>query len=292
MENKKILGIDIGGTKIHIGVIENGKIIQEKKFSTSADGAKEEIISELIAGIAPFISADLEGIGIGVPGLVDEAQGIIYDLNNIPAWKKVHLKKALQDHFKIPVFLTNDANCFILGEKVFGKAQEYNNVVGLSLGTGLGGGIIIDNKLYSGILTCAGEIGGIPYLDASFENYCSGKFFKEKYGVESKQLLIRAEKGDEKALKIFRDFGKHLGNAIKVVLFMLSPEAIILGGSVCKAYSFFKDAMLQEVETFPFKGVTSSLVIKTSDMENSALFGAVAFFIMSHHPDNSTDADV
>lgn len=282
MENRQIIGIDIGGTKIHIAAIQEGEIIKEAKFPTPAQSSKEKIIAGLISGIEPFISSETDGIGIGVPGLIDEEKGIVYDLNNIPAWQQVHLKKELEDHFHVPVYITNDANCFILGEKVYGKAKPYKNVVGLSIGTGLGGGIIINHQLYSGTLSSAGEIGGVPYLDKTLEDYCSGKFFLGVHGTEGTEILARAEAGDSQALEIFQEFGHHIGNAVKVILLILSPQAIFLGGSVCSAYPFFKEAMLKTIHTFPFKGVIKDLVIQPSDTKNGPLFGAAALFRMKN----------
>lgn len=282
MENRQIIGIDIGGTKIHIATIQDGEIIKENKFPTPAQSSKEKIIAGLISGIEPFINPEVAGIGIGVPGLIDEEKGIVYDLNNIPAWQQVHLKRELENHFHVPVYITNDANCFILGEKVYGKAKPFKNAVGLSIGTGLGGGIIINHQLYSGTLSSAGEIGGVPYLDKTLEDYCSGKFFLWSHGTEGTEVLKRAEAGDDQALLIFQEFGRHIGNAVKVVLFILSPEAIFLGGSVCSAYPFFKDSMMETIGSFPFKGVTRNLVIQPSDTRNGSLLGAAALFQMKN----------
>lgn len=276
MSKDKIIGIDVGATKIHVGVVQNGKIIEEKKFPTSAQAPEQQVMQELMEGIAPFIGPDVLGIGIGVPGLIDPELGIVYDLVNIPSWKRVPLKTSLEERFKIPVAVTNDANTFALGEKIYGKAQKYKNMVGITLGTGLGAGIIINNDLYAGAYSCAGELGGISYLDETIEDYCSGKFFKNKFGMEGKELLSLAEKGDAKALDIFDQYGRHLGNAIKQVMFTLSPEAVFLGGSICFCYPYFKAAMHAQVETFPYKLVTKQLVIETSSLPNAAIYGAAA----------------
>lgn len=276
MSKDKIIGIDVGATKIHVGVVQNGEIIEEKKFPTSAQAPEQQVMQELMEGIAPFIGPDVLGIGIGVPGLIDPELGIVYDLVNIPSWKRVPLKTLLEERFNIPVAVTNDANTFALGEKIYGKAQKYKNMVGITLGTGLGAGIIINNDLYAGAYSCAGELGGISYLDETIEDYCSGKFFKNKFGMEGKELLSLAEKGDAKALDIFDQYGRHLGNAIKQVMFTLSPEAVFLGGSICFCYPYFKAAMHEQVETFPYKLVTKQLVIETSSLPNAAIYGAAA----------------
>lgn len=279
MNSEKIIGIDIGGTKIHVGVVKDGEIIEEAKFPTSAQAPQEQVIQEIIDAITPFIDTDVVGIGIGVPGLIDPEKGIVYDVVNIPSWKKVPLKDSLESHFQIPVVVTNDANTFALGEKIYGKARKYKNLVGITLGTGLGAGIIINNSLHAGAYSCAGELGGMSYLDETVEDYCSGKFFK-KFGMEGKELLELAEAGDEKALEIFRQFGYHLGKTIKQLMFTLSPEAIFLGGSVSNCYPFFKDAMQEQVDTFPYKLVKQQLVIETSSLPNAAIYGAAALIQM------------
>src|SRR5690606_14058721 len=108
-------------------------IIGEAKFPTSAQAPQEQVIQEIIDAITPFIDLDVVGIGIGVPGLIDPEKGIVYDVVNIPSWKKVPLKDSLENHFRIPVVVTNDANTFALGEKMYGKARKYKNLVGITL---------------------------------------------------------------------------------------------------------------------------------------------------------------
>jgi len=280
MSGKKILGIDIGATKIHIGVVEEGEIVNQLKFPTSAQGSESQVIEELIEGITTFIDTDVIGIGIGVPGLIDPDKGIVHDVQNIPSWKRVHLKDILEAHFKIPVVVTNDANTFALGEKIYGKAKEFKNLVGITLGTGLGAGIIINNQLHAGAYSCAGELGGVSYLDATVEDYCSGKFFQNKFGMGGKELLTLAERGDSKALDILEQFGVHLGNAIKQVMFILSPQAIFLGGSVSNCFPYFEESMRKTVDTFPYKLVKEQLIIETSSLPNATIYGAAALIQM------------
>ena len=229
-----------------------------------------------MTGIEDLAGRDFEGIGIGVPGLVDEEKGIIYDLLNIPSWKEVHLKEQLEFHFKKPVRITNDANVFAVGENFFGAGKPYKNLVGIALGTGFGTGIIINHQLYSGTLSSAGELGSIPYLDSTIENYCSGKFFMEQYGMKGNEVFKEAQAGDEKALRILDEFGTHLGNAVKMVLYFISPEAIFFGGSISKAYPYFESSLMASVSEFPFKRVLERLVLQPSDTSNISILGAAA----------------
>ncbi|MDP4209041.1 MAG: ROK family protein [Bacteroidota bacterium] len=273
---ERIIGIDIGGTKISMGKIADNKLLTELNFPTNAARPKEEIIEDIINGIGKLNDPDVVGIGIGVPGLVDEKDGIIYDLTNIPSWKEVHLKKHIEDAFEKPVRVSNDANCFALGEKVFGKGEKYKNLVGITLGTGVGAGIIVNGELCTGKLSIAGEFASIPYKDRNYEFYCSGKFFVENYGLTGKEVHDRALSGDIKAIRILDEYGENLGDLIKTILLVLGPEAIILGGSGAKSFRFFQKAMMESIRQFPFKRIIKNLAIEVSKNEKIALFGAAA----------------
>jgi len=161
MEKKKRIGIDVGGTKMHFALIEEEKVIREIRLVTNAQGTQEEVLKEIENGIRELIDDSVEGIGIGVPGLVETKLGIVFNVANIPAWKNVPIKEKLESIFNIPVYIGNDANCFALGEKFCGKGKPFSNVVGLSLGTGVGAGIIVNDKLHIGNHSIAGEFGGI-----------------------------------------------------------------------------------------------------------------------------------
>src|SRR5690606_10392508 len=130
--------------------------------------------------IAAFIDTysryDFVGIGIGIPGLVDSSNGIALGLANIPSFQHVELKKFLTGRFSKPVFVNNDANCFAIGVHKYGVGKSFKSLVGITLGTGVGGGIVINGQLYSGLFSAAGEWCSAPYLDHNFEYYCSGKF--------------------------------------------------------------------------------------------------------------------
>lgn len=169
----------------------------------------------------------------------------------------------------------------MLGEKLYGKAQAFKNIVGITLGTGFGSGIVVDHKLYSGTLSSAGEFGGVPYLDKTIEDYCSGKFFWREFGLSGHEVAARAANNDAQALEILNQFGAHIGNAIKIILYAVSPEAIFLGGSVSECYPFFAAAMHQSIADFPFERVRNRLLIERSAINNVALLGAAALVQMN-----------
>ncbi|MDW7695119.1 ROK family protein [Flammeovirgaceae bacterium SG7u.111] len=279
MSNKTIVGVDIGGTSINIGLVRGGQLVKKIKCATPAFEAKEVVIKAVIDGIEN-ISAnhEIEGIGIGVPGLLDVHAGIVYDLNNIPSWDEVHLAKAIEEYFCVTVYLANDANCFVVGEKVYGEGASYNSIAGISLGTGIGMGFILNNQLHSGIKSAAGEVGAIPYLFHNYEHYCSGKFFQQEFGLDGDLVFQRALDGDVVSKGIFKQFGSHLGHLLKHLMYIMAPEAIFIGGSIKEAFPFFSESMWEVLHTFPYKRVLDSMVIEKSEMNDIAIMGAAAVY--------------
>lgn len=284
MIENSYIGVDIGGTKISIGKIRNNILESDITLETQANKPADQIVSDIISGIRKFIDKNVTGIGIGVPGLVDAGKGIVYNVQNIPSWDEVRLKYYIEKEFNIRVSVANDANCFALGEKTFGKGKDYENIAGLVLGTGLGTGLIINGQLYSGMFSLAGEFGGMPYLRHDYEYYCSGKFFKNNYKKSGEVFNELASRGDSKAAKVFREFGRHLGNMIKVVLYSVGPQAIFLGGSVSKSFEFFKDEMWRSVLEFPYKRITDNLVIEKSTLEKPGILGAASLVQNDDNP--------
>jgi len=274
-----VIGVDLGGTKVQAGRVVNSKIEEKYQTSVSANAQDEEIIvKEMFETIEKVITKDVIAIGIGVPSLVDTEKGIVYNVENIPSWKEVHLKEKTEERFGIPVFINNDANCFALGEYYYGKGRGVKHMVGLTIGTGLGSGIIINRKLYEGANCGAGEIGTVPYKDSNIEDYTSGQFFKIKYGKDGKEIYEETLKGDKTALKAFEELGKNLGVAIKIILSLYDPEAIILGGSISSAFNFFKVSMFKELEDFLFPFVIKKLKLEVSENKENPILGAAALY--------------
>lgn len=270
------LGIDLGGTKVNTAKIVGQSCENIWRSLIPRDGTEEEVLAVIIASISEVIDKDVKGIGIGVPSVVDQDLGIVYDVQNIPSWKKVYLKDKLEAHYNLPVFVNNDANCFALGELHFGLGYGLSSFIGLTIGTGIAGGIIINKKLYNGQNTGAGEFGMLPYLEENFEHYCSGHFFQKYHGVTGEKLFEAAEEDKKEALVIFEDFGKHLGNLILQIMYTYDPGHIILGGSVSKGYPFFKKGIDLSLERFAFQGSISKLNLLVSNDPYIAVKGAAA----------------
>jgi len=273
---KAILGLDIGGTGIKGGVLVNGHLEDIRSIPTPAQESKEFILDTIADFIKTYECHDFIGIGIGIPGLVDTTNGIVIGLANIPSFQHVELKKFLTEKFQKPVFINNDANCFAIGVHKYGVGKPFKNLVGITLGTGTGGGIVINGHLYSGSFSAAGEWCSAPYLDQNYEYYCSGKFFQNFYQNKPKNLAKLALSGDSEAQKAFDEFGHHLGELLKVILYSLAPEAIILGGSIRKSFPLFKKSLYETLQTFAYPSVLENLKILISELDETAIHGAVA----------------
>ncbi len=279
-EEINLIGLDLGGTKINAGLIKGNNII-DKRYKLLPQNAENEwvIINLIIDLIKDFLSKNtVSGIGIGVPSILNREKGIIYNVQNIPTWKEIHLADILKKEFGIPVFLDNDANCFALGEYRFGQGKNCKNMVGLTVGTGMGAGIITNGHLISDANGGAGEFGMIQYKDSIFEDYCSGKFFKRQYHLTGEELKILADQGNAKALKAFEEFGKHLGNAIKAIMYAVDPQKIIIGGSVVKSAKYFNKSLKQSIQEIEIEKMLENFKIIYSNTPDIALLGATSLY--------------
>jgi glucokinase len=274
-----VLGIDLGGTNIRVGLVEKNKLVKVESCEVPKNSSQGEVVNDIISLIERFNIKKVKGIGVGVPSVVDVEKGIVYEVQNIPSWKEVHIKKILEKKFSIPVSVNNDANCFAVGEKYFGKVKKYKNIIGLITGTGLGAGVIINNQLYSGNNCGAGEFGMIPFRDNIFEYYCSGQFFQNEFGKSGEELSIKAQNGNRAALKAFSQYGANLGEAIKMIMFAVDPEVIVLGGSVSKSYKLYENAMWKSIKSFAYTKSVSRIKIEVSTIKNIAILGAAALYL-------------
>jgi len=266
----------MGATNLRAGLVEEEQLIEIETVAIDQSGGVDPIIEQIADCISEIKTPQTESIGIGVPSVVDVKRGIVYDVINIPAWKEVHLKEILEERFNIPVYINNDANCFVVGEKYFGRAQGYHSVIGVTIGSGMGSGVILDGKLYSGPNCGAGEIGMVPYKESIMEQYTSGQFFESFYDTSGTEIFNRVQNGDRQALNAYSDFGYHVGKAMKTIMYMYDPEIIILGGSISEAYPYFEDSMMREIEDFGFPQSLEKLEIKVSKQQHIAILGAAA----------------
>lgn len=280
MSKNSIIAVDLGGTSLRVGKIQGTQITERTSRSVPMTDNDQVVVKELINAIEMLFDEDVAGIGVGVPSLVDVDRGIVYAVQNIPSWKEVHLKDALEDVFHVPVYVNNDANCFAVGECHYGKGRSYQHIVGISIGTGLGSGIIIDRILYNGANCGAGEIGTIPYKEDTVEYYCSGQFFSRQYGTSGENIFERAKAGDPIALQAYNEFGYEMAHAMMIALYAYDPQIVILGGSVSQAFEFFKKTMMEKLQSnFAYQHALKRLVIEASELPDVPLLGAAALHL-------------
>ena len=275
----KYIGIDLGGTNVRAGLVEKGYLTAIQESGIKSGGSEEEIIGQIFNVIDRLKCDSPAGIGMGVPSVVDVDRGIVYDVVNIPSWKEVHVKEIFEKRYNMPVHVNNDANCFAMAEYHFGKGKGTKSMIGLIMGTGMAGGIIINGKPYEGANCGAGEFGMIQYLDHYLEYYSSGQFFSNIHNTTGVEVAGKALAGNPPAIAMMEEFGGHVGKAITAILYAYDPQKIILGGSVSKSYSLFKDAMWKELENFAFRPVIKNLVIEVSTLQHPGVLGAAALCI-------------
>ena len=275
----KVIGIDLGATNIRAGLVQGSVInnIQSKRIAR--DGKMEDVLADFYLLIDALLNKEVSAIGIGVPSVVDLEKGIVYDVQHIPSWKEVPLKEILEAKYKIPVFVNNDANCFALGEFHFGKGRGKENMIGLTIGTGLGAGAIVKKHLYAGANCGVGEFGMVDYLDHNYEYYASGQYFSHVYQLNGEAVFERAKSGDLIAQQYYAELGTHLGNAIKLIMYTYDASYIVLGGSVRHAYAYFQKTMWERIKTFAYSHSVANLKIELSELENAGILGAAGLYL-------------
>ena len=269
------VGVDLGATNVRAGFVRGGELHRIEAAGINSEGSVDDVMESVYTAIDRVWSDDVAGIGVGFPSVVDVDRGIVYDVQNIPALDEVPVKSLLEDRFGRPTFVNNDVNCFVLAEYTFGKARGHRHVAGCNVGTGFAAGLIIDGRLYEGPNCGAGEVGMLPYLDSIVENYVSGLFFIRQ-GLDAADVHDEALAGDAKALALWKEFGKHLGVAMKIMMYAFDPQVIILGGSIRKAYDLFQEAMWKEMNDFAYRKTLERLVLEVSDLDHAGLLGAAS----------------
>jgi glucokinase len=274
----KVIGIDLGATNVRGAVVTDNTLAGIVSARIHSNGPVEDVLNDIYQVVDQLIDPSIKAIGIGVPSVVDVEEGIVYDVLYIPSWKEVPLKKLMEARYQVPVFVNNDANCFAVGEYHFGKGGDVASMIGLTIGTGLGAGVIINKKLYAGYNCGAGEFGCINYRDNILEFYCSGSFFQNVHQLDGVQVFEAAKKGDAKALALYQELGTHIGYAIKTVMYAYDPQLIVLGGSVSQAFDYFKDNMWAEIKTFMYPKSAGRMQVEVSILQNSGILGAAALY--------------
>ncbi|NLJ01355.1 MAG: ROK family protein [Bacteroidales bacterium] len=276
---KNILGVDIGGTTIVAGRIEGDRIVEQLSAETRAMEGGDVTLGVLKDVLRRLKTDKTEAIGVGVPSVVDREKGIVYNVQNIKNWDEVHLKSLLEEEFGLPVYIDNDANCFAYGEKIYGQGKAFENFVGITLGTGVGGGIVQRDQLLSDSNCGSGEFGEIPYIDSILEEYCGSRFFTRTANETGYDIALKAREGDQSSINLYNEYGKHIAVLVKIILLVLDPQAIIFGGSITRSFDLFKDSMYANLKDFPYPKSIEKIQILTSELDNIGILGAGALCI-------------
>ncbi len=305
-EMRHAIGIDFGGTSVKLALVnERGAILVRRKFNTSdAPGQQgwlarvEQEVASIRAEAAP--DTQIVGAGVGVPGFVDFERGYIYELTNVPGWTGVHLGALLEERIGLRTRIDNDVNAMALGECTFGAGRTYQHAVFVTLGTGVGGGLLINNKLYRGAHWMAGEIGhvsidmnGIPSPTGfgGVEQYVGNRRIVERMekAIDSgratilldlvngdrsrlspKVLKEAADKGDVVALEILEYVTDCLATAFASITYILQPQAFIVGGGVAEDAKLLFQLLRKNVEKRLSAHFSKRLEIKPAELSNDA----------------------
>lgn len=315
---RSALGIDFGGTYIKMGLVnEHGEIKAQRKIPTTETGTQEAWL-EAVARAAEHFLAEAQlpagsfaGVGVGVPGFVDFERGFIYTLPNVPGWTSVPLMERMEQRLKCRVRIDNDVNAMALGECTYGAGRAYQHAVFLTLGTGVGGGILINNQLYRGAYSMAGEIGHVsidmngitsPQGRGGLEQYIGNRRIVERVlrqldqgrvssvtelaggdrsQITPKLLEQAARKGDALALETFDYMADCLAAALASITYLLQPQAFIIGGGVAQAGRILLDPLHKHLAERLSPFFAERVVIKPAELGNDAgLIGAATLAFM------------
>ncbi|MBC7881868.1 MAG: ROK family protein [Anaerolineae bacterium] len=258
-----VIAIDLGGTGIKAGHFDaEGRELAVISRPTPRPGTPEAIFAsfkEIVATLDPQKRAS--AIGVGVPGLVDTTGRLVYATCNLDGWHDVPLAEQLEQATGLPTVLGNDANLAALGEVWLGSASQYGSAILLTLGTGVGGGIIHQGTVFTGSRGLAGEIGHMVFdrsgpacvcgSKGCLEQYISAPAIQRRFGTDPEVLGKLAESGDQEALACWQEVGKDLGFALVSLLNLLDSEVAIVGGGVSASCRFMFPAALEEMARYP-----------------------------------------
>lgn len=307
-----VLGIDIGGTSTKLGLVrEDGLIVEKRTINTSICKNENVFFSLLFHEIEQFLADFVAhysciGIGIGAPSC-DEAAGVLEQAANFPFSERVPILALFQDQFDFPVCLTKDGNATTLGEARYGAGRGIDNFVLITLGTGIGGGIVLNGSLVKGANGWAGEFGHVIVEQGGRACGCGRSGCLETYasatglqrtallrlaettkesslreqvaeGLQAKDIYLAAKRGDELSLAIFEEVGQHLGLALANISAMFDPEAVFLAGGLAAAGDILFDPLIAQFEAVVLPQLQGRITIKASalDLNEAAISGAAS----------------
>lgn len=304
MSKKYAIGIDLGGTNLRVALVsEEGEIVRKVRKSSS-----EEVFVSLLESIEEVNNSEIVGIGLGVAGIIDRKNGRVFSSPNLRAVEGLDLIHGIHQRFQVPVFIENDANVAALGEKMSGAGKNFENFVLLTLGTGIGGGIIHKGELLAvsaevGHMSINAEAEKCPCGNIGcLENYASARamiaravamlekgtesILKECckgsiYKITPEDIYNSALEGDTLSREILREAGRALGVGLANLINILSPEAIILSGGLVGAWNIYVQEAIREASRRAFKDLFDAVKIIPSSLRDEAgVVGAASLVFM------------
>jgi glucokinase len=282
------IGVDLGGTSLRIAAVENsGKILEKITTGTEVARGRDRVIDEMCAAVRSLAlklraSGELAGIGVGVPGIIDMATGMLHESPNLPGWQDYPVREEIEARLATTVVLENDANAATLGEKWLGAAAEVEDMCMLTLGTGVGGGLVFGGRIWHGMTGMAAEIGHINVDPEGVPCGCGSRGCLEQYAsatavkrmaleaiatgkapglaramsqdpeFSSKVVHQMASEGDESARQIFHCVGRALGIGLADLINIFNLPMYVIGGGVAAAWDAFAPAMIEIVRSYSY----------------------------------------
>lgn len=288
---KNSVGIDIGGTKILIALIDENGILKRKVRMAMSDGNYQKVLEKIVTEVKKI--GNISAVGISIAGDVDGKNGILRYSPNLPKWKNVKLKQYFEKKLNVPTVVDNDANCAAYGSYTIDGERKYKNFITVTLGTGVGGGIIIDGKLYRGSTGSAGEIGHITINPDGPKCSCGNRGCLEAYigtkgiikmaidmGLENKNITpaiisYKARKGNRQALSVYEKFSEYLAVGIGSLINIFNPDMITFSGGVSNNWDLIEKRFFDELKKRTFKTPLEHVkIIKSKNPENLGAIGA------------------
>jgi glucokinase len=255
LDGKRVIGVDVGGTKILAGIVDRDGRVERHRENPTPVGSEDDLLAGLDRAVEELLDDGIAAVGFGLPSPIDQKTGRAQQAVNIPLDATVPFRTRMAERFGLPVGLENDANSAAYAEFHFGAAREANTMVMLTLGTGCGGGAVIDGKLFRGWaefghmvivydgIPCQGTCTGRGHLEPYVTGVAAAKLAQAVFGpaVDAHRLVRLANEGEPRAIEILDGIGRHLGAGIGSLVNIFNPELVVIGGGFAAAGDFILD---------------------------------------------------
>lgn len=250
------IGIDIGGTKCAVTRGSGTRIDEKIRFDTTG---RDETLARIFDAAERLMTRDVTAVGVSCGGPLDSRRGVILSPPNLPDWDDVHITEMLRNRFGVSAYLCNDADACALAEWRYGAGAGTDSLIFLTFGTGIGAGLILGGRLYSGACGMAGEIGHVSLYEdghigynkrGSVEGYCSGGGIAQYGKGSARELGVRAEAGDAEAVSIYERVGYDLGKTLAILVDILNPEVVVIGSIYVRSREFIEPSMRRSLEKY------------------------------------------